>query len=85
MAQREYLGTYRLVSEIRAGKTCVVYDVANDSTGERLAIKLLAGEAAPTAKKSAISSTNTKSAGTWTIPTLLRSGTSAASGTHSIS
>ena len=46
MAPREYLGTYRLISEIRAGKTCVVYDVANDTTGERLAIKLLAGEAA---------------------------------------
>lgn len=46
MAPQEYLGSYRLISMIRAGKTCEVYDVINDSTGERLAIKLLAGEAA---------------------------------------
>ena len=42
----EYVGSYRLINLIRAGKTCEVYDVANDTTGERLAMKLLSGEAA---------------------------------------
>ncbi|MCH7725849.1 MAG: protein kinase [Planctomycetes bacterium] len=42
----QYVGSYRLINLIRAGKTCEVWDVANDIKGERLAIKLLAGEAA---------------------------------------
>lgn len=46
MAPQEYVGSYRLINLIRAGKTCEVWDVANDIKGERLAIKLLAGEAA---------------------------------------
>ncbi len=45
MAQ-EFVGSYRLINLIRAGKSCEVFDVANDSTGERLAMKLLAGDAA---------------------------------------
>lgn len=45
MAQ-EYVGPYRLINLIRAGKTCEVFDVLNDTTGERRAIKLLSGEAA---------------------------------------
>lgn len=45
MAQ-EYLGPYRLISRIRAGNTCEVFDASNDATGERLALKLLAGSAA---------------------------------------
>jgi serine/threonine protein kinase len=46
VAPLEYVGTYRLINLIRAGKSCEVYDVANDTTGERLAIKLLTGDAA---------------------------------------
>jgi serine/threonine protein kinase len=46
VAPQEYVGSYRLVNLIRAGKSCEVWDVANDVKGERLAIKLLAGEAA---------------------------------------
>ncbi|MEX0978043.1 MAG: serine/threonine-protein kinase [Pirellulales bacterium] len=46
MAAQEYFGSYRLVNLIRAGKTCEVWDVANDAKGERLAIKLLTGEGA---------------------------------------
>jgi serine/threonine protein kinase len=42
----DYVGTYRLVNLIRTGKTCEIYDVAQDARGERLAMKLLAGEAA---------------------------------------
>jgi len=43
---QENIGPYRLLNLIRSGKTCEVWEVINDSTGERLAIKLLAGEAA---------------------------------------
>jgi serine/threonine protein kinase len=46
VAAQEYFGSYRLVNLIRAGKTCEVWDVANDAKGERLAIKLLTGEGA---------------------------------------
>ncbi|REK15814.1 MAG: serine/threonine protein kinase [Planctomycetota bacterium] len=42
----EYVGSYRLVTLIRAGKSCEIHDVAQDAKGERLAMKLLAGEAA---------------------------------------
>ncbi len=45
MAQ-EYVGSYRLLNLIRAGKTCEVWEVINESSGQRLAIKLLRGEAA---------------------------------------
>lgn len=40
------VGPYRLLNKIREGKTCEVWEVINDSTGERLALKLLRGEAA---------------------------------------
>jgi serine/threonine protein kinase len=43
---QEYLGPYRLISRIRAGNTCEVFDASNDATGERLALKLLGGNAA---------------------------------------
>ncbi len=43
---QDYVGPYRLINLIRAGKSCEVYDVSNDTTGERLAIKLLTGDAA---------------------------------------
>lgn len=46
MSPQDYVGSYRLINLIRAGKTCEVWDVANDVKGERLAIKLLAGDAA---------------------------------------
>jgi eukaryotic-like serine/threonine-protein kinase len=46
VAPQEYVGSYRLINLIRAGKTCEVWDVANDIKGERLAIKLLSGEQA---------------------------------------
>ncbi|MEX0678575.1 MAG: serine/threonine-protein kinase [Pirellulales bacterium] len=46
MAPQDYVGSYRLINLIRAGKTCEVWDVANDIKGERLAIKLLSGDAA---------------------------------------
>jgi eukaryotic-like serine/threonine-protein kinase len=46
VAPQEYVGSYRLINLIRAGKSCEVWDVANDVKGERLALKLLAGEAA---------------------------------------
>lgn len=45
-ARGTYLGPYRIVSEIRAGNTCVVCDAINDSTGERSALKILEGELA---------------------------------------
>jgi eukaryotic-like serine/threonine-protein kinase len=43
---QEYIGSYRLVNLIRAGKTCEVWDVANDAKFERRAMKLLTGDAA---------------------------------------
>lgn len=45
LAAQDYIGPYRLLNLIRAGKTCEVWEVMNDSKGERLAIKLLAVEA----------------------------------------
>ena len=46
MPPQDYVGPYRLLNLIRTGKTCEVWEVMNDLKGERLAIKLLAGEAA---------------------------------------
>jgi serine/threonine protein kinase len=46
VSPKENVGPYRLINLIRAGKSCEVFDVANDVTGERLALKLLGGEAA---------------------------------------
>ncbi len=45
MSPQEYVGSYRRISTIGAGKTCEVWDVINDATGERAALKLLLGEA----------------------------------------
>ncbi len=44
MAQQNYVGPFRLLNMIRAGKTCEVWEVMNDLKSERLAIKLLAGD-----------------------------------------
>ncbi len=46
MANQDYVGPFRLLNKIREGKTCEVWEVMNDLTRGRLAIKLLAGEAA---------------------------------------
>jgi eukaryotic-like serine/threonine-protein kinase len=46
VAAQDYVGPFRLLNLIRAGKTCEVWEVMNDSKGERLAIKLLSGDAA---------------------------------------
>ena len=46
VAQQSRVGPYRLLNLVRAGKTCEVYEVLNDLTGQRRAIKLLADEAA---------------------------------------
>jgi serine/threonine protein kinase len=46
VAQQDYVGPFRLLNLIRAGKTCEVWEVINDLKGERLAIKLLSGDAA---------------------------------------
>jgi serine/threonine protein kinase len=46
VAAQDYVGPFRLLNLIRAGKTCEVWEVMNDLKGERLAIKLLSGEAA---------------------------------------
>src|SRR5262249_24511766 len=43
---QDYVGPFRLLNLIRSGKTCDVWEVMNDVKGERLAIKLLSGEAA---------------------------------------
>ncbi len=43
MAQ-DRVGSYRLLNLIRAGKSCEVLEAIKDVTGERFAIKLLAGE-----------------------------------------
>ncbi len=43
---QDYVGPFRLLNLIRAGKTCEVWEVINDAKGQRLAIKLLAGDAA---------------------------------------
>lgn len=41
---QDYVGPYRLLNMIRAGKSCEVWEVMNDVKGQRLAMKLLAGE-----------------------------------------
>jgi eukaryotic-like serine/threonine-protein kinase len=41
---QEYVGRYRLLNQLRHGKTCQVWEVMKDLTGERMAIKLLLGE-----------------------------------------
>jgi serine/threonine protein kinase len=41
---QEYVGPLRLLNLIRTGKTCEIWEVMNDVKGQRLAIKLLAGE-----------------------------------------
>ena len=46
MAPQDNVGPFRRLNLIRAGKTCEVWEVLNDLTGERSAIKLLAGDAA---------------------------------------
>jgi eukaryotic-like serine/threonine-protein kinase len=43
---QDYVGPYRLLNLVRAGKSCEVWEVINDSNRERLAIKLLSGDAA---------------------------------------
>ncbi len=43
---QDYVGPFRLLNLIRAGKSCEVWEVINDINGQRLAIKLLSGEAA---------------------------------------
>jgi serine/threonine protein kinase len=46
LVAQDYVGPFRLLNLIRSGKTCEVWEVMNDSKGERLAIKLLSGDAA---------------------------------------
>jgi serine/threonine protein kinase len=46
VAPIDYVGPFRLLNLIRSGKTCEVWEVMNDLKGERLAIKLLSGDAA---------------------------------------
>jgi serine/threonine protein kinase len=41
---QDRVGSYRLLSMIRAGNTCEVWEAMNDAKGERLALKLLAGD-----------------------------------------
>jgi eukaryotic-like serine/threonine-protein kinase len=43
-ASQDYLGPYRLLNIVRSGKTCDVWEGIKDSTGERFAMKVLAGE-----------------------------------------
>jgi eukaryotic-like serine/threonine-protein kinase len=43
-ASQDYLGSYRLLNLVRSGKTCDVWEALRDSTGERFALKVLAGE-----------------------------------------
>jgi eukaryotic-like serine/threonine-protein kinase len=40
----EYVGRYRLLNQLRFGKTCQVWEVMNDLTSQRMAIKLLSAE-----------------------------------------
>ena len=46
VANQDYVGPFRLLTKIREGKSCEVWEVMNDLTHQRFAIKLLAGEAA---------------------------------------
>ena len=41
---QQYVGRYRLLNQLRYGKTCQVWEVMKDITGERMAIKLLLSE-----------------------------------------
>jgi serine/threonine protein kinase len=41
---QDRIGSYRLLNEIRSGKTCEVWEAINDVKGQRFALKLLAGE-----------------------------------------
>lgn len=41
---RDYVGLYRLIRVILAGRTCVVWEAMHDDTKERVAIKMLSGE-----------------------------------------
>ena len=43
-ASQDYLGSYRLLNVVRSGKTCDVWEGIKDGTGERFALKVLAGE-----------------------------------------
>jgi eukaryotic-like serine/threonine-protein kinase len=40
-ATQQYLGNYRLLNMIRAGKSCQVWEAMRDSTGQRVALKVL--------------------------------------------
>jgi len=46
VSAQDYVGSLRLLNLIRSGKTCEVWEVINDLTSERLALKLLTGDAA---------------------------------------
>jgi serine/threonine protein kinase len=46
VAPQDNVGPFRRLNLIRSGKTCEVWEVLNDLTGERLALKLLSGDAA---------------------------------------
>ena len=41
---QDYVGSYRLLNLLRIGKTCQVWEVINDTVGQRYAIKLLLPE-----------------------------------------
>lgn len=41
---REYLGRYRQIRVILAGRTCVVWEAVDDANKEKVALKVLAGE-----------------------------------------
>lgn len=41
---QQYVGRYRLLNQLRYGKTCQVWEVMKDISGERMAIKLLLSE-----------------------------------------
>ena len=38
---QDYIGRYRLLNQLRSGTTCQVWEVMDDTTNKRLAIKLL--------------------------------------------
>ena len=44
LSSQDYVGRYRLLNLIRTGKTCQVWEVMNDLSGDRLAMKLLLAE-----------------------------------------
>lgn len=41
---REYIGPYRLLRVILAGRTCIVWEAMHDAEKEKVALKVLAGE-----------------------------------------